>query len=211
MSQALKVETKVAIFEDDNFEGAEFKVADFDLHVPPCHQSDFRQTVVGIIIVQRTEFYLVQSNKDSSNQTWGPPQGGIKSNETIIDALTREIEEELGIKLDSAESSSARSLGTFLNHLPQERKVKIQEKGGDAKDKFLHFVAVNVERYPVVNPNFTEIRDFEIVKSWFHLWNIMKTVEKNRNDKFFAVLDAVSHARQLGLLDWDERPREMNR
>ena len=199
MSQALKVETTVANFE----------VADFDLHVPPCYHSNFRQTVVGIIIVQRKEFYFVQSNKDPLKQTWGLPQGGIKSGETIIDGLIREIKEELGITLCSVESSSARSLGTFLNHLPQERKVKIQEKGGDAKDKFLYFVAVNLERYPVVYQDFTEIQDYEMVGSWFHLWSMMGTVEKYRNNKFFAVLDAVSHAMQLGLLDWDARPREM--
>lgn len=205
MSQALKVEITV----DDT--AANFKVANFDLHVSPCYQSGFRQTVVGIIIIQRREFIFVQSNKDRLKQTWGLPQGGIVFDETIIDALTREIKEELGITLDSTELLSARALGTFLNHLPEERKMKNQEKGGEAKDKFLHFVAVNLERYPVVYPNFTEIQDFAMVKNWNHQWNMMRTVEKYRSNKFFAVLDAVSQAKQLGLLDWDERPSGMFR
>ncbi len=67
-----------------------------EIFVKNAHKEKlYRPVAVAIIQDQRNKILIIESakNKDESN----PPQGGIEENEKIIDALFREIKEEVGI------------------------------------------------------------------------------------------------------------------
>jgi|GEM_PF-2121922 len=187
-----------------------FNIGNFNLSHPPKDYPHCRQTVAVLLISERNRLYLVQSIKDNTRQTWGIPQGGIKSGETFLDALARESQEELGVVLTQQELKHATALGTFMNILPDERKKKKREIGEDCRDKLLYFTAVNIDRYPCIELKKDEVNDFAKVDNWNSLWSIMAMVEKDRWQKCHAVWSAVEIAIDLNLLAWPKRPDYMS-
>jgi len=55
----------------------------------------------GIAIYYNNKILLAHPSKSSVIGTWSVPKGKIEENETELDAAIRELEEEVGIKLDS--------------------------------------------------------------------------------------------------------------
>lgn len=61
-----------------------------------------RNSARAIIINKNNEICLIKRNKKDCETYWVLPGGGIEDNETIEQALLREIKEELGFVLDAS-------------------------------------------------------------------------------------------------------------
>lgn len=61
-----------------------------------AHQDkEYRPVAAGLITDQQGRVLFVQSAKNTDD--WGFPQGGVEPGEEVVDALLREINEEVGI------------------------------------------------------------------------------------------------------------------
>ena len=56
-------------------------------------------TVGGALIGGPDGLLLVQNRRKNGSFDWSPPGGVIEHNETILDGLTREVEEETGLRV----------------------------------------------------------------------------------------------------------------
>ncbi len=64
---------------------------------------------VGALICRgKNEILLVRRNENGRRVTWALPGGKVEKNETFEEALRREVAEELGVKVESAEPFSAK-------------------------------------------------------------------------------------------------------
>ena len=52
---------------------------------------------VGVIVLNKNNEVFVGKRKDNPIDKWQMPQGGIDGNETALDAMKRELEEETSI------------------------------------------------------------------------------------------------------------------
>lgn len=78
-----------------------------------CEYANFFGPVaaVGGLIVNQSQLLLVRRARDPGKGKWGLPGGFVDRNETIEEALAREVMEEIGLKL-----SSSNYLISFPNH-----------------------------------------------------------------------------------------------
>ena len=53
---------------------------------------------IGVIVLNKNNEVFVGKRKDNPIDKWQMPQGGIDGNETALDAMKRELEEETNIK-----------------------------------------------------------------------------------------------------------------
>ena len=56
------------------------------------------RTGVGIVVLNSKNYVFVGKRKDNPFDKWQMPQGGVNSNEPLLDAMKRELEEETSIK-----------------------------------------------------------------------------------------------------------------
>ncbi len=64
--------------------------------------------VGAIIINNKNEILLIRRNEPNRKITWALPGGKVENNETFLNALKREIDEELGVKIKSAKAFSSK-------------------------------------------------------------------------------------------------------
>ncbi len=69
----------------------------------------YRQGVIGYILNNKGELLLIQNNVYKENQ-WRQPGGGIEKGENEIEAVLREIKEELGISSTNLEVAGVSSI-----------------------------------------------------------------------------------------------------
>ena len=93
---------------------------------------------VGIILVNQDKKLLIAkrsaTNTESSDNFWQFPQGGIKPNESLLDALYREIKEELNL-----DKSDFKILGQTSNWLYYNKKITKNNKPYDGQNKYGFF------------------------------------------------------------------------
>ncbi len=148
----------------------------------------FRPTVA--VLLYAVDFHnrpvalgLVRSHK-SEDGAFTPLQGGIKRRETVWQAATRELHEELG--LHPREVQMGAYLGSFENRLPPERC-----KHGAYFGKEIHFVSAFVDRMNI-RPANAENKEF----SWFFEANVLFSIlALARPEKCAATIEAFTHSR----------------
>jgi ADP-ribose pyrophosphatase YjhB (NUDIX family) len=61
-----------------------------------------RQPVVGVgaVIIENGKILLVKRGNEPNKDMWSIPGGIVKVGESLIDALKREVEEEVGLKVE---------------------------------------------------------------------------------------------------------------
>jgi isoleucyl-tRNA synthetase len=60
----------------------------------------------ALILNSKNEILLIRRNENNRRITWALPGGKVEKNETFREALEREVEEELGVKVESARAFS---------------------------------------------------------------------------------------------------------
>ncbi len=72
-----------------------------DRYVPPVASDGLRHwRVAGGVVVRGDEVLLVQNQRRGGATDWSTPGGVIDPGETTLDALTREVTEETGLRVD---------------------------------------------------------------------------------------------------------------
>ena len=120
---------------------------------------------VGIVVFNATGKVLMCARADKTDMQWQFPQGGIETNEDIIEAAKRELWEETGIE----------SI-TFVNKMPYSLKYKFptkifnffKKKGCDFIGQEQYWVLFRFDGKDeeidfFVNPEEVEFKDFEWV------------------------------------------------
>lgn len=75
--------------------------SDADHHVPPVQDDGLRHwRVAGGVVRSANEVLLVQNVRRGGAFDWSPPGGVIDPGETTLEALTREVAEETGLRVD---------------------------------------------------------------------------------------------------------------
>ncbi len=154
--------------------------------IPPL----YRITPVIVGIRSRRKVLVAKSWHGS----WHLPQGEMEKGETILDAVPRELREELGIGREDIYMQSAKVLGIAVNRIPHERKVR----DGDPREKVLVFVAVPIAGAATIVLN-NENTQWTSVGDPYHLWTLMRGA---RDVKFSATCEALRMACSLGMLFW---------
>lgn len=129
----------------------------------------------NILLVHKVKIMDGKSNKSIKNGEWDFPKGGIKKNETIKDALEREIYEETNIKDYKV-----------LNQLPN-----FEFEFSDELKKILDFDKQITYFYSILfTGNKTDIKpDFEEVDD-IRFFNFEDTIEKlhHENSKEYLLM-----------------------
>ena len=71
-----------------------------DVHI--VSKSDLRQRTSVYGVIKTTKDILLIRDRTSSNKTWDLPGGGVEADETLLDGLKREINEETGLDISNA-------------------------------------------------------------------------------------------------------------
>lgn len=66
---------------------------------PPEAPEPRRWTVGGGLVVDGDRVLLVQNRRRDGRLDWSPPGGVIDAGETVLEGLTREVEEETGLRV----------------------------------------------------------------------------------------------------------------
>tara|TARA_R110002124_G_scaffold114162_6_gene268701 strand:- start:320 stop:802 length:483 start_codon:yes stop_codon:yes gene_type:complete len=131
--------------------------------------NNFRKNV-GIIIINKDKKVLIAKrsfkNIKNNNDFWQFPQGGIKSNEQPIDALYREIKEELNLDKNQFEI-----LGQTSNWLYYKKEITKNNKTYDGQKQKWFLVKLinnNIEQIKIhlKKPN-QELEQIKFVSYWF--------------------------------------------
>ena len=72
--------------------------AEHDRGRPPEFPEPRRWVVGGGLVVADEGVLLVQNRRRDGRLDWSPPGGVIDTGETLLDGLTREVEEEIGLR-----------------------------------------------------------------------------------------------------------------
>jgi len=105
--------------------------------------------VVSVFIEHDGEILLLhrQDHKPQGN-TWAMPAGKVDNGEDLIDALSREVEEEIGLKTDLREYKYIE--GYYVRH--------------SGYDLIYHTYHMKVPEKPKLNLNLNEHKDFVWIK-----------------------------------------------
>ncbi len=69
---------------------------------PHCGRYKNRRVAVDALIIRNNEILLIKRGVEPFKNTWSLPGGGIEFNETSEEALKKEVEEEVGLKIVSS-------------------------------------------------------------------------------------------------------------
>jgi len=145
----------------------------------------YRPTVKSIVI-HEGRVLLVQSAKDDTGATWIPPQGGVGHNETVFQAIRRELREELGDDLFIGCEQPV-LLGHYVNTVRDDHKPKL-----------ILAVAVTLCGKAKIKLN-NENKRYHFTRNQHDLWNIM---HRTRRVKLLGTCCAINKAHNQGLLSW---------
>ena len=67
-------------------------------HLTSHHKSKIYRKGVGIMLLNKDGKIFVGQRFDKDKSAWQMPQGGIDRGEKSVEALKRELEEEIGVK-----------------------------------------------------------------------------------------------------------------
>ena len=132
--------------------------------------NNFRKNV-GIVILNNENQVLIakRSSKTSIPQDdfWQFPQGGIKANESLIDALYREIKEELNLDPDDFKILSETS--NWLYYKKKFKKSNVEYAGQKQKWFLVRLVHNDLKKISDYLKNGTnhEFSEFKFVPYWF--------------------------------------------
>ena len=101
----------------------------------------------GAIVMDSGNRVLLLQHRFRAGSAWGIPGGFIEAGEQPLDAMKRELQEEVGLIIESAKVAGARSF-------PNVRQVEI-----------LFLCSVSDAQIAVISPNSPEILDAQ----WFSL------------------------------------------
>lgn len=117
---------------------------------------DYRPVVVAIIENERGETLLVQSAKKDTE--WSCPQGGIDKDEDVIDALFREIKEEVNINKEQL------TLQGYKGSEYLDAEASRRDKRGFTKGKLYFFFKLLYQGIGRLRLQASELAGYEWVK-----------------------------------------------
>lgn len=113
---------------------------------------EYRPVAVALIVDPSGKYLFVNSAKNRSD--WGMPQGGVEFGEDIVDALFREIEEELGLNL------VGKANPVYLGHEDLDAELGRPDKRGWTKGKRYFFFSLRLQATVGIKPEPSEIADY---------------------------------------------------
>lgn len=135
---------------------------------------------ISAVVFKDDKFFMV-SGKDWPKGAWCFPQGGVNEKETHIDAVKRELKEELGTERFEILSKSSIDHKYFF---PEEIKKK---KGFDGQYQTIWFVRLLCE-FNELNPDMNELMQH----SWFEEHEIIKNMMyPEQKETFSKVLEEL--------------------
>ena len=143
---------------------------------------------VSVVVFKNDQFLMV-SGKDWPPGAWCFPQGGVKENETHLQAVKRELEEELGTNKFLVLSKSQ----TEHSYLFPE-KIK-QKKGYDGQFQTIWFVEF-LGDFNEIKPNSEELMQ----QSWFNENEIIPSMMyPEQKETFEKVLKELNELKQKNI------------
>ena len=144
------------------------------------NDKEYRPVVVLVIKNKDSKFLLVQSIKGT--KPWTFPQGGIENGECPIDALFREIEEEVGIKESELEILEENFFYKEVD-APLDRK----DKRGFMKGKAYYFTFCSYTGKSKLVIQEEEINSYE----WVDIVKLTELLKLGRKEKLNMTLEAL--------------------
>lgn len=136
---------------------------------------EYRPVAVAIIKNAIEQILFVQSAKNSE---WYLPQGGIEPEENILEALFRELEEEL--RMARADLRSVQCKGYKDLDFEPDRS----DRRGFTKGKRYFFFDMEYLELPSLNINTAEVKDYK----WADLKDAALVLAETRKEKRFLIL-----------------------
>lgn len=143
------------------------------------NRKEYRPVAVAIIENDSGEILFVQSAKNKS--VWYPPQGGIGKGESIVEALFREIHEELGV--DKKNLRLLEYLGT--RDLDAERGR--EDKRGFTRGKKYFFFKLRIGKRVEITLDAFELSGYQ----WVGHLELRKIVAAMRKEKGFLIEEMI--------------------
>ena len=122
---------------------------------------NFRPNVAAIIINKKGEVLVCERKKDRG--AWQFPQGGVDAGESKLEALEREIMEEVGIPADDYKVTESKDGYSYFYPSYLMNKKKKRKWDGQEQTYFL-CVLKKKAKGPDLGKNNPEFRDFEWVR-----------------------------------------------
>jgi len=123
--------------------------------------SKFRPNVAAIIVNKEGEILVCERKKDHG--AWQFPQGGIDSGETAIEALEREVMEEVGIPANDYKVKESRD--GYSYYYPSYLKDKNKKKKWAGQEQTYYLCVLKKKaKGPDLGKDNSEFRDFDWVK-----------------------------------------------
>lgn len=140
---------------------------------------------VGIVVINEKKKVLFAQRSNSAD-AWQFPQGGIKSNETPLQAMYRELQEELGLTHDTVELLYE-SPDWHYYDLPKKFQRPYQKPlciGQKQRWYLLQFVGSDKD----VDLNFADHAEFSAWR-WVDYWHPLDHVIAFKKDVYQTVLE----------------------
>ena len=157
---------------------------------------NFRKNV-GIIIINQSKQVLIAkrsfSDLDNNDDLWQFPQGGIKNNESPVDALHREIKEELNL-----DKNDFTILGQSSNWLCYNKKFKKNNIVYDGQKQKWFFVQLKNNHINKITQylknNEHELKEIKFVSYWSPINSVIdfkKNVYKKALTEFLSIYNFI--------------------
>ncbi len=132
--------------------------------------TDYRPNVAALLFTREGKLLICE--RSGKSDAWQFPQGGVHKGETELEALKREVLEEVGIKSKHYDILESR-LG-YKYDFPKERRAKKGYKG----QKQTYFLCVMKPSFPDIDlgDSDAEFQDYQWIKpksfkeSWLPEW-----------------------------------------
>ncbi|TSC89279.1 MAG: hypothetical protein G01um10143_660 [Parcubacteria group bacterium Gr01-1014_3] len=154
-----------------------------EIFVKKAHEAKlYRPVAVAIIQNRHNKILIVESakNKNESN----PPQGGIEEDEEIIDALFREIKEEVGI------SKKHLKLTAYLGVQDLDSQKSKRGARGFALGKRYFFFCLRYRGPAKIKIQKSEVKNYR----WVRLGAMKRALAKTRRSKRLMLLEFFQRA-----------------
>ncbi len=155
-----------------------------ELFVKKAHEEKlYRPVAVAIIQDREGKILIVESakNKNESN----PPQGGIEEDERIIEALFREIKEEVGIHKSELE------LIAYIGARDLDSQKSKRGARGFALGKRYFFFCLRYRGPAKIKIQASEVKSYR----WVRLGALKQALAKTRRAKRLMLLEFFRRAR----------------